>query len=346
MDPMDPDIPPLTRRYLPQLDGLRAIAVLVVLAVHCITVPQQGRVAWVMRHTLSNGWIGVDLFFALSGFLITSILLGEKSQPHYFRNFYARRALRIFPLYYLVILIVAALAPMHPLWPFLTYTSNLWGLITHREWPLMGHVWSLAIEEQFYLVWPLLVHRLDARALRRLCWIVIAVTPLLRVAVPPGASYFATFCRLDVLAMGALLALTPRIDLRRARIACAILSVVCVAMWVTKQLDFRKLFFNAIGLTIVDATLTLIVCLAVADALPFLRNRLAIAIGRASYGLYLLHYPIALAVAAYAQQELGDSWTRTLVVAAVSLGGTLGLATLSWVAFERPILRLKKRFYA
>src|SRR5437763_6300809 len=153
--------------YLPQLDGIRAIAVGLVLLAHCVVVPSRGTLAWGLRHTLSNGWIGVDLFIVLSGFLITGILLRERTELHYFRNFYVRRLLRIFPLYYLllVILWIAAprlpFGPMYPAWTYFTYTSNLTAAFARVEWSPLGHTWSVAIEEQYYLLYPWVVFSVD-----------------------------------------------------------------------------------------------------------------------------------------------------------------------------------------
>jgi peptidoglycan/LPS O-acetylase OafA/YrhL len=357
---------PTAGRYLPQLDGIRAIAVGLVLLVHCVIVPEHGIVAWAFRHTLSNGWIGVDLFFALSGYLITSILLRSKSRPHYFRNFYARRFLRIFPLYYGLIAILAVAAPrlpfgtFSPSWPYLTYISNLWLVFKGWEWAPLGHAWSLAIEEQFYLLFPLVVLWLDKRRLRQLLWFLIAISPVIRVVTNsltfPGASSFATFCRLDVLAMGALIAVAfdGRTEIseqavRRIQVALACLTTATAVLWLTKQLDFKKVLFNAFGLTVVEATAALFVCFVLVCPGHLLGRvlqfPLAVRMGRISYGVYLIHYPVAQIIGAQVRAQIADNWLRTAVIAATSIFATLVLATLSWFAFERPILRLKRLFY-
>jgi peptidoglycan/LPS O-acetylase OafA/YrhL len=352
--------------YVPELDGVRAVAVTMVLLHHCIIVPQQGIIAWGLRHALPLGGFGVDLFFALSGYLITSILMRAKSKPHYFRNFYARRFLRIFPLYYAIILILASFAawlpfgPLRPAWPYLSYVSNLWLVFTLREWPPLGHTWSLAIEEQFYLFYPIVVLRLDKGRLRYLLWSVIALSPLVRLITAtqifPTASVFATFCRLDVLAMGALIAveLDGRTEIsdrvaRLLRLAFWALVTVTAFLWLTKQLDFRKLFFNAAGLTIVDGAATLFVCLVLlSPGSPLsrvLRLPLVVGVGRISYGIYLIHYPIVRLTETYARGSLPDTWSRTAVIATTSVTATAIASVLSWFLFERPILRLKKWFY-
>lgn len=357
---------PVSGRYLPELDGVRAIAIGMVLLVHCVVVPQQGLIAWALRQTLVNGGYGVDLFFVLSGYLITSILLRAKVRPHYFRNFYARRFLRIFPLYYAIVLVLAACSrwlpfgPMDPVWPYFLYVSNLFMVFTLRDWAPLGHTWSLAIEEQFYLVFPILVLWVGKVRLRFVLWSVILVTPLIRVitsaALFPAASAFATFCRLDVLAMGALIALEfdGRTEIsdratRRLRLTFAVFAAASTILWLTKQLDFRKLLFKTAGLTVVDLTAALFVCVVLAapgkSLTWMLRRPAAVAMGRISYGLYLIHYPILRIVQAQTSKRLADTWTRTAVVASVTLAATAVLAIMSWYLFERPILRLKKRFY-
>lgn len=357
---------PAAGSYLPQLDGIRAIAVTLVLFVHCVIVPGRGTAAWILRNVLSNGWIGVDLFFALSGYLITSILIRARTRPHYFRNFYARRFLRIFPPYYVVIAILAIAAawlpfgPLRPAWPYLTYTSNLYLVFAHWEWTPLGHTWSLAIEEQFYLIYPILVLRLPKPRLRHLLWIVIAISPLVRLMMNamtfPAASAFTTFCRLDVLAMGALIAieLDDRTEIsdrtvRRLRLAFAALLTASALLFVTRQLDSRTAFFNGVSLTIIDATAAMFICVAVAAPVPLLDRLLrlpaVVAMGRISYGIYLFHYPILRIVEWQAKARMADTWPRTAVIGGMSIGLTMAVSALSWFAFERPILRLKKWFY-
>src|SRR4051812_48705226 len=158
------DLPRL-RGHLPGLDGLRGIAILMVLALHFLgDATPHGPVGRLVVKAASYGVLGVDLFFVLSGFLITGLLLDAKSGPHYFRNFYARRTLRIFPLYYLVLTILFIVLPrftalpapledarIHQGWLW-TYTSNFF-IAARAEWALtyVSHFWSLAIEEHFYL---------------------------------------------------------------------------------------------------------------------------------------------------------------------------------------------------
>lgn len=355
----------LNTGYVPQLDGVRAIAVAMVVGVHCIVVPPDGALAWLLRHTLSIGWIGVDLFFALSGFLITSILLRSKEEPHYFRNFYMRRLLRIFPVYYALLLLLWFTAPavglgaFSPAWPYFTYTSNLTSVFLNLKWEPMNHAWSLALEEQFYLLFPLLIFVLNRKTLKRVLWAVVALSPLLRFWVAlegvKGATYFATFCRLDVLAMGSLIAIAlaerksvPRTAARSANVMFMCLFVAVLALGITKQLDFRMPLFNLVWLSIVDGACAVLICVVlfgkVASLDALLGHRWLVAIGRVSYGIYLFHYPIFKIVDPVSRNMFGESWMRTVLTALGSIIATLLLAAASWRWFERPILRLKDRF--
>ena len=201
-----------TNPRIPSLDGLRGLAIIGVLLAH-LGLPRSPYV----------GWAGVNLFFVLSGFLITGILLRTKVQPAYFQRFYSRRVLRIFPIYYLVLigLILLYAAQGKPLlsgiW-YLTYTQNIplgltfesYRQVPFSEW--FGHTWSLAVEEQFYLIWPLAVWWLSPPKLLRLCLGMVLVTVLFRIvagsALGTKLNWFLLFGQMDQLAIGAALAIT------------------------------------------------------------------------------------------------------------------------------------------
>ena len=169
--PLSPPTDPGRRTYFPGLDGLRGIAVLLVVAVHFF--PQFKMSNWAeswLAKIPENGWTGVDLFFVLSGFLITGILIDASDKPHRFRNFYMRRVLRIFPLYLGVLVVVLWLIPdvtgleLPPI--IRTNQAWLWfhlsnvkmvlenDYIFNTGWVNLAHLWTLAVEEHFYLVWP------------------------------------------------------------------------------------------------------------------------------------------------------------------------------------------------
>ena len=173
-----------------------------------------------------NGWMGVDLFFVLSGFLITRILLDTKQSECYFRNFYARRCLRIWPLYYSVLLFMFVIVPFlrpseahavfearsSPWWAFPVFLQNFLVSIPAMATGPLGVTWSLAVEEQFYLFWPLVVRFCNETQLRKIAIAVICLSPALRfyLSLHQVNIYSNTFCRLDGLMAGALLALVIR----------------------------------------------------------------------------------------------------------------------------------------
>ena len=204
--------------YIPQFDGLRGLSILAVFAAHSEFLR-----ALPHAHFLEYGRVGVDLFFVLSGFLITGILLDTRTSPHYFRNFYARRALRIWPLYYIILTIIFVASsrlgnsfgrPTGQVWPyFYFYAQNL---SSHLPIPYgLGPTWSLAIEEQFYLTWPLLVFLLRKRflAITLVCAVLLSLT-LRVIAFKSGAPlkfiHEFTLCRLDSIALGCLAAIWLR----------------------------------------------------------------------------------------------------------------------------------------
>ena len=217
--------------HLPALDGIRGLAILMVMVYHLTLLPGDAGVDRIWAAVAAFGWAGVDLFFVLSGFLITGILWEARGGPPgaYFRNFYARRTLRIFPLYYAVMVLLLVVLPRlpHPqaarygavggeqVW-YWTYLSNF-AIGLRHEWNLgsLDVSWSLAIEEQFYLVWPAVVLLLGRRALMGFCAAVVAAAVLCRTALTlsgghPIAISVLTPCRMDALAVGAFLALAVR----------------------------------------------------------------------------------------------------------------------------------------
>src|SRR5260221_2149669 len=210
---------------LPTLDGLRAIAILLVVPHNLNLMVTFGGVAHLFLAVLYRGWIGVQLFFVLSGFLITGILLDARDAPDYYRSFFVRRALRIFPLYYATLLVLLMLLPALGLVSFerdpmvelscWAYFSNWYGPFHPLPQPL-SHFWSLAIEEQFYLLWPFAIHRRSAGWVLRLCLAIAAASLLVRVVMllaglPTQAIYTFLVTRIDALAPGGAAAAAFRV---------------------------------------------------------------------------------------------------------------------------------------
>jgi peptidoglycan/LPS O-acetylase OafA/YrhL len=233
--------PPALSRQILALDGIRGLAIIWVV-LHNATAQEfvsPHGVFYLLTLFTHTGWIGVQLFFALSGFLITAGLLDSQTAAHYFRDFYAKRALRILPLYYAILLlllvILPRIVPLHA--PFSSHPqASLWLFLTNwtNAAPYgFGHFWSLAIEEQFYLVWPLVVFWLPPRRLLTASvWIAVGALAVRSVMVVYGADpntvYENTICRMDALALGGAGACVLRVPALRDR-ASSRLGVIGVA---------------------------------------------------------------------------------------------------------------------
>lgn len=365
------------------LDGIRGIAVLTVMLFHFSVsehLPAGGphaladRAYWAVA---GMGWVGVDIFFVLSGYLITSILLRTKERAGYFRSFYARRVLRIFPLYYAFLLLWMIVLPTalhlagrhvaeieegqeNQLWYWL-YIQNFYVFIYGAK-PAhgLGHFWSLAIEEQFYIVWPFLVWVLPRRGVAWATGAMIVGSMVVRwVMARNGYTEYQiltfTPARVDSLGLGALLAV-----LVQGRAAPDWLTV-----WGRRL--FWPLTAAAVGVLLVLGehsgeqmwwTYTLITaaagCLIVygsssaegSATYRFLNARWLRRTGEISYGLYVFHVPIrALLIRVFPERlVMGFQLPWLLVFAVMCLVASYVVAELSWRLFESRVLKLKKYF--
>jgi peptidoglycan/LPS O-acetylase OafA/YrhL len=343
------------REKIPQLDALRGIAILLVIA-HNATL-HYGTTSY-LHPLFDRGWMGVDLFFVLSGFLISGILLDTRETPNYFKNFYARRVLRIWPLYYCLLALmfvvlprvsasqgVAIFAKSSPWWAYPLFMQNfLLPLSTDAAGPL-GVTWSLAIEEQFYLVWPIIVRFLSRRQVALLAIVEIAASPVLRyfLASHHIHIYANFFCRLDGLMLGGFLAALVRSkDFVRERYIGLALAVLAVAAPLAVIMDSRQAEWIVFTFTSLAAGAT--VYLAMFWQQKWfqwpLANRFLLFTGTISYGLFLLH-KIAFA----GVDGLLVNYARhPLVTLGVILIGSYVLAITSWNVLEQPFLRLKRFF--
>ncbi len=351
----------VTRGFISELDGLRGVAILLVM-VHRFW-PRTG--VGVAADAAGAGWIGVDLFFVISGFLITGILLDTRGEPGFFRNFYARRVLRIFPLYYLFVggvLLAFSGNPefrQHagsPLW-YLAHLGNVpEGVLDHDVPYWLAPVWSLAIEEQFYLTFPLLVYFLDRRRLTIVLIAMLVAAPLIRLgtmlAVPEQEriQYLFTLCRIDTIAIGCLLAVAARtVDLERWRARAIHVAlgavVIATAIGVITGLDRTTAFGRVLGYSSVAfgcaGVISLVVLGRDARATSPLRWAPLMYLGKLCFGLYLLHRPADTLVSAVA-----DRWgiDADLRIMPIKLALAIVLATISWKLIERPFLGLKAAF--
>jgi|GEM_PF-102064 len=346
--------------FIPELDGLRGIAILLVM-VHRFW-PRTG--VGVMADAAGAGWIGVDLFFVISGFLITGILLDTKAEPGYFKNFYARRVLRIFPLYYLFVggVLLAFSGPEFdtnagsPIW-YLVHLGNVPESLLGHDVPYwLAPVWSLAIEEQFYLTFPLLVAAVSRKRLAQILVGMMIAAPLIRlgfmIAMPTQEriQYLFTLCRIDTIAIGCLLAIAVRaVDLQRYRVRIAKLTggvfAVAAVIAIATGLDRTTMFGRTLGYTVVALGCASIVSLVLlardAKATLPLRWSSLRYLGKLCFGLYLLHRPADTIVGALAHR-IGFDHDIWLIPAKVALA--VLFATISWTVIERPFLSLKSRF--
>jgi peptidoglycan/LPS O-acetylase OafA/YrhL len=351
----------ITQGFIRELDGLRGLAILLVMVHRFWPRTGQGLAADVA----GAGWIGVDLFFVISGFLIAGILLETRGEDGYFRNFYARRALRIFPLYYLFVIGVFVVFSGNPafredagspLW-YLLHLGNIPEGVLGNEVPYwLGPVWSLAIEEQFYLTFPWLVYFLDRRRLTGVLIAMIALAPAIRAATMLAApdhervQYLFTPCRIDTIAIGCLLAVAARtIDLARWRERVIVLAYItipgAVMLGLMSGLARTSPFDRVFGYSIVAIGCASVVALVVLargqGTTAVLRWPPLTYLGKLCFGLYLLHRPADTFVTTAAAQ-LGID--RQLWLLPVKLAVAVVLATISWRVLEQPLLALKDRF--
>jgi peptidoglycan/LPS O-acetylase OafA/YrhL len=363
--------------YVPELDGVRALAIGLVLLHHVWTYGGTSFLGVALSKFAEIGWCGVDVFFGLSGFLITGILLDTKGRKNYWKSFYIRRSLRIFPLYYVTIGALWAVylmavprlgiqtgEPAGPPWVYFLYLTNF-AVTWNGDFGFLplDVSWSLAIEEQFYLFWPLLIARLSIPRILHMIVAVLILSPLVRVAVflaNPDAyapAYVFLFGRLDALAIGALAAWLARYGSRRAIDRFIGMTIpAClglVALYAFGLFDRYSLLFVVLGYSLVPAaTASLVLGLVAGRFAPVARVFRAaplVAIGKISYGLYLLHL-IARALIEKgpigARFGLADhpeslAWATAHFAAVTALA--IGLAAASWFAFEKPILSLKSK---
>ena len=372
--------------HIPGLDGIRALAVLLVVFYHL--------------NLLGLGWIGVQFFFVLSGFLITRLLLELRDgRPlgSYLRVFFGRRALRIFPLYFLFLALVVLLGPLAApaqagglqQWPYAAaFVYNWWGMTRFHEstW-FLDHLWSLAVEEQFYLLWPFLVYAL---APRRLFGVLIALAlagPLLRLAVwwtwpqldmaDPGAIAYAvavcTISQLDAFALGAALCFVgeraaalraPALWLLAAIVVTCALGVLASGAGAAPVRSFGAPLTLGLpntlpanfqfvwGFSAVNLVGALLIALAAwrGVAAALLQQPWMEYLGRISYGIYIWHFPLAHLASPWVFQirELTGAgfYACLLIFTSFYLALLLAISALSYELYERHFLALKRRWFA
>jgi peptidoglycan/LPS O-acetylase OafA/YrhL len=337
--------------YIPELQGLRGIAVLAVVLYHC---KPRLEGTWIYAPALW-GWAGVNLFFVLSGFLITCILLESRSKPRYFRNFYMRRVLRIWPVYVLVLLIVYLdsgwfVGP--PFWqavrtaPWLAYIFFAQNLFHIALPPALGPTWSLAIEEQYYFLWAPLVRVLHRpRALALALAAVLVVSPLMRRANFVWITPTHTLIHLDGIALGSLLAVglyTLALSRRtwlRLGLGGMVLGAGVVGFVPGAFID------SALAVGFAGAVLAAIASTGDRNPLNAALRRGPLAFyGRISYGLYMTHILVFIYFGWFDLRMDHYGTAGNLAVVAVRLAASTAAATVLWYGFESQILKFKRFF--
>jgi len=328
-----------------------------------------------VSHLLSYGVYGVDLFFVLSGFLITGILLDSRSDPGYFKKFYARRILRIFPLYYGVLVVLALLTPLfHFDWHGMAlllflYLQNLRPSIimslSLSPHVAINHLWSLAVEEQFYLVWPAIVYLAAShKAVLRITVSLSLFALLLRlVLLTHGGNYYSvhanTLCRADSLLMGGFFATAWRSPLwgRLRSIAPVGLALSLLLILISDSGVWANAFFSQdlwrVGILysiLAIASSCLICCSLTEGSLlsAIFSGRWLRFFGKYSYGIYVLHMILLSAVHLPLQRSmiglLRNKLAAVLLTASVEIAIFVAVAVLSYHLFEKHFLRLKRYF--
>lgn len=365
----------LSRKHLPALDALRGIAILLVTFYRFRNGPEDDSYAGqLFEHGLQWGSRGVDLFFVLSGFLITGILFDSKTRdPHFFRNFYARRSLRIFPLYFgsLALFLVALPllfslpsafdAPRTNQFWLWSYCSNIF-MSFEGTWCFgaLDHFWSLAVEEHFYLMWPLIIffctHRQALIAALTLAGLAALGRVSLSLVTEPGVAVdVATWFRCDALLIGSAFSLLLRSNLDRTtyrRLAWGALTIGLVGSvpWLLQpesrlktlpHTTFAILFGGVVALAATSA--------AYSWCQGIWNSRMLAMFGRYSYAMYVFQAPLIPLVAPVFSTAILMNYTgslfaaRIIYIASMTLL-TLALAIVSWNVLEKHCMQLKKRF--
>jgi len=344
-------------QYTPTFDGLRCIAVLCVLLAHASS------------DFFKGGWIGVDLFFVLSGYLITSLLQNEyyTSGNISFAKFYARRALRLFPA------LLICLTMANVLWQFtphyyrpnrlLATLAGLFYFANLLPWPVLGmlqHLWSLSVEEHFYLVWPIIVStflfRISPRNRAFFLTITVFLVAAFRIFVfhfnfTYGLfainSYTFTLCRMDAVLMGSLLAMASSHNdnvknRKKVNLNWSLGILLCLLATIVLFVRESNIYWHNGGFILTDLLCLSIVAIAAKNPnQSLLSSNVLRWIGRRSYGIYLYHFPIFLALGILIREHSSINY---LLITALRFALTIFVAEVSYRFIERPVLRYKKRY--
>ncbi len=346
--------------YIPKLDGLRAIAAILVVISHYMEELHCAK--------FSYGGNGVQIFFVISGFLITSILLAQKNKTHesvgkLLKNFIIKRALRLFPIYYILIITLFAisffgglwLCAKEDVWYYFTYTQNYLFFLKGFQSPLLNHTWSLAVEEQFYLLWPLLILLIPKKYELHFISIVLFSGILIKyllveLYVGPGTIKGITFIHFDTLGAGALLGYFSYYKkekiLNFLEISSQWIFILCLFISATLTwIGFNDGLWLPLVLNIMSVCLVYI-CFSPKETIlsPILNSSVLQNIGKISYGIYIYHKPVPFFfnfICSKMHMPIIENKFVLFVIYAVI---TYIISALSWKLIESPISNIKKRF--
>lgn len=360
---MKPSHPP--GPYYPALDGLRGLAILLVVFYHNFGF---------INYSFF-GWLGVDLFFVLSGYLITDILLRAMEKKEGLSHFYIRRILRIFPLYYLSLFLFLIILPRFDSFqaPFQYYVDNQFWLWTFlQNWlyifkpsgqtHTLHHLWSLAVEEQFYILWPLAIY-----TIRKPKYLLVFIIFVLIIALTlrsliwiqqiENLAYFNvyTFSRIDGICIGCMVALMQKINDRfltnhMAALVSTFAGLNFLFYFINRYYDFSFPYLALIGYTTFAMLFGLLVYEAVKAENKLINTvfnwRLLKFFGKISYGFYILHWPIYIIVNTSLAETIKNQFPGISGQFTISIIATLLAAIISWLSrqyFESFFLKLKNR---
>jgi peptidoglycan/LPS O-acetylase OafA/YrhL len=364
--------------HVPALDGVRGAAILLVLFDHLFWSNGNtgNRLFDFISAVRQSSFVGVNLFFALSGFLITGILLDTLHIPHFFKTFYARRSLRIFPLYYGVLFFLLAITvPMHFRWNgwqyfLLTYTSNL-GFWNRPDYQIgsfnIHHFWTLQVEEQFYFLWPLVVYRVrKLETLIRISLIGCVIVLLIRIGLVVSGMwpkdiyivYSPTYSCVDNILLGCTLCMALRTKMHDTILRFAphmlLFSVVIISpfAYMAGGLSWDKsAFFATVGFSLIGLCAVSIIAMSLKRrslTQQFFETSFLRFFGKYSYGLYVYHYSIGGYLSGplryFVNQHVHSKTVSVLVAACITAGLSIVLALLSYHLYEAHFLKLKKYF--
>ena len=365
--------PARPHQHMPALDGLRGTAILLVLFYHLVgSINEEFDINHRFSQWAELGWTGVDLFFVLSGFLITGILYDSKGKAGFFKNFYARRSLRIFPLYYTALLVVVLAMPFftnpelegteNPAWISIFATNFVISAEGSGSFGVLDHYWSLAVEEHFYLVWPAVIFFLKRKQVMMVAVATFLIAPTLRIMTMNGgdtlpiSAYMSTPMRMDSLAAGAFVALLVRGPkgmegfLKPAMILACVTGAVFFSMIMFRHSkSYDDLVIGTAGMSVLWAFFGSVLILALKwkpletiMRLPVLRW-----FGKYSFGLYVWH-PIVFMLVYHndfaRHLRSGGMASQMIATGTVALAATFTITLLSWNLWEKQFLKMKSRF--